>query len=96
MVVKSPARKLIKAIPVGYMTIGEKMIWAAAYAGEYRRWISSEDGRQWEPWQAAKFAIDAATSATLAARWAVSNSHLENSVHQAYLRNMVATGRKQR
>jgi hypothetical protein len=56
------------------MSSGEKAIWAAAYASEYRRWTLGPDSgiRKREPHEAAKFAIAPASDAVVAVRMAVS------------------------
>jgi hypothetical protein len=90
---KNPQKPSPRAKPDGYMTSGEKSIWAAAYVAEYRYWMTASGGRTWEPWQAANFAIGRACEAVSAARGAVNGSHLENSVHQAFLRTMLKSTR---
>lgn len=84
-------RAIPRSTPLGYMTSGEKMIWAAAYESEYRRWTQGRDpvDRRVEPYQAAKFALAYAAGVVTSARMAVDDQRLENAVHQAFLRTMV-------
>lgn len=82
-------RKKVRARAPSHMTDGEKAIWAAAYVAEYRHWMSSPNGRVWQPFQAAKFAIAKAADAVVSARMAIDSSGLENAVHQAFLKTMV-------
>ena len=73
----------------GYMSVGEKMIWAAAYQAEFHRWTKDTP---LEPYKAAKHAIAYASEAVLAARMAVSNSGLEDAVDQGLLLSVIASG----
>ena len=66
----------------GYMSVGEKMIWAAAYQAEFHRWTKDTP---LEPYKAAKHAIAYASTA-------VSNSGLEDAVDQGLLLSVIASG----
>jgi hypothetical protein len=84
------ASKVVRAKPIGYMTMGEKAIWAAAYVAEFRHWMTTDPNRRWQPSQAANFAIEKASTAVLAAREAVDPSGIGNAVDQAFLKTMVS------
>ena len=68
-----------------------KMIWAAAFVAEYRSGVLGEGRfeRRCEPYVAARYALQSACEAVLAARNTVDSSPQANREHQERLREMV-------